>query len=269
MLAAPPVFDEARRLGLECIQPSDVNSAEALERIGAGSPDAVVAVAFGQLIRKPLLRLAPRGVLNLHPSLLPRHRGASPIQTAILCGDVETGVTIMAMDRGLDTGPTFSRRATPIHLDETTPGLERRLAQLGADLLVETLDSIALGRLRSEPQDEALATMTERLGRSDGEIDWDEPAVKIHRLWRALQPWPGVHTFAGGRTLKILECAVSRSADCRGPAGHPTYEGGKLLVVTGDGCIEVTHLQPEGRKAMSDREFSLGYAALMNAKWGR
>lgn len=268
ILTPPAVFDEAGRLGLECMQPSDVNSPDAIERIRSIEPVALVAVAYGRIIGHALLKAAPQGVLNVHPSLLPRHRGAAPVQGAILAGDSETGVTIMRMDEGLDTGPILTQRSTSIDRNETAEGLESRLAVAGGELLVETLEQLDRGSLEPRPQDESLATMTRRLRRSDGKIDWHKAAEEIYRLWRALHPWPGIHTNAGGRTLKVLRCSMAGDADCPGPPGRARFDLGRLIVTTGDGCVEIACIQPEGRQAMSGGEFAIGHSSAIDADWG-
>ena len=268
ILTPPPVFDEAGRLGLECIQPSDMNSPDAVCRVRSTGPAALVAVAFGRIIGPELLRAAPGGVLNVHPSLLPRHRGAAPVQGAILAGDSETGVTIMQMDEGLDTGPVLTQRTTSIDSNETARDLESRLAIAGAGLLVETLERLERGRLEPRPQDESLATTTRPLRRSDGIVEWRKTAEEICRRWRAFYPWPGTSTNAGGKTLKVLSCAVAKGVECSGPPGRARFGGGRLIVATGSGCVEIRRIQPEGGRPMSGREFAIGYSAALDAVWG-
>ena len=264
----PPVFDEAGRLGLECIQPGNVNSREVTGRVLSIEPAALVAVAFGRIIGPELLRAAPRGVLNVHPSLLPRHRGAAPVQGAILAGDSETGLTIMRMDEGLDTGPILTQRATSIDSNETARDLESRLAVAGADLLVETLERLERGGLETRPQDESLATTTRPLKRADGIVDWRKPAEEVYRRWRAFYPWPGTSTNAGRKTLKVLSCAIAESAKCSGPPGQARFDSGRLIVAAGNGCVEINRIQPEGGRPMSGREFAIGYSAALDAVWG-
>ncbi len=264
----PPVFDEAGRLGLERIQPRDVNSPDVTDRVGSIGPAALVAVAFGRIIGPELLRTAPGGVLNVHPSLLPRHRGAAPVQGAILAGDSETGVTIMQMDEGLDTGPILTQRATSIGPNETAQDLEARLAVAGADLLVETLERLERKRLEPRPQDESLATTTRPLKRSDAVIDWRKTAGEICRRWRAFYPWPGASTNAGVKTLKVLSCAIAEGAECSGRPGQARFDGGRLIVAAGSGCVEIGRIQPEGGRPMSGREFAIGHGAALNADWG-
>ncbi|MDP7640373.1 MAG: methionyl-tRNA formyltransferase, partial [Candidatus Hydrogenedentes bacterium] len=213
------------------------------------------------------LRVAPHGVFNIHPSLLPRHRGAAPVQGAILAGDSETGVTVMRMDAGLDTGPILSQRSMSIGSKESAEGLESRLAVAGAELLVEALEQLERGPLVPRPQDESLATMTRPLRRSDGKIDWQKTAEEIYRLWRGLHPWPGIHTIVGGETLKVLRCSISDD-DCTGPPGRACVSQGRLIVATGGGCVEIPLIQPEGGKAMSGGEFAIGHGAAMDADWG-
>lgn len=267
-LTPPPVFEEADRLGLERIQPGDVNSPEVVDRIRSIKPAGLVAVAYGRIIGNALLHIAPHGVLNVHPSLLPRHRGASPVNGAILAGDSETGVTIMRMDEGLDTGPILMQRSTSIGSNETAEDLELRLAVAGAELLVETLGRLDRGPLEPRPQDDAMATMTRPLKRSDGEINWQKTAEEIYRLWRALHPWPGIHTSAGRQTLKILKCSISGETECSGPRGRARFSKGSLIVTAGDGCLDIARIQPEGRKPMNGADFAIGYSAAITAVWG-
>ena len=268
LLTPPPVFDEAARLGLECIQPRNVNSPDVIGRVRSIRAAALVAVAFGRIVGPELLRAAPRGVLNVHPSLLPRHRGAAPVQGAILAGDSKTGVTIMQMDEGLDTGPVLTQRATAIGSNETALDLESRLAVAGADLLVETLERLERGELEPRRQDESLATTTRPLKRADGIVDWRKPAEEVYRRWRAFHPWPGTSTNAGGKTLKILSCAIAEDAECRGPPGQTRFSGGRLIVAAGSGCVEVSRIQPEGGRSMGGREFAIGHDAALGAVWG-
>ena len=264
----PPVFEEAERLGLDCIQPPNVNSAEVVGRIRSVAPAALVAVAFGRIIGPEFLGAAPHGVLNVHPSLLPRHRGAAPVQGAVLAGDSETGVTVMQMDEGLDTGPILAQRATSIDSDEMASDLEARLAVAGAELLVETLERLERGPVEPRPQDESLATMTRPLKRADGVIDWRRPAEEIYRQWRALHPWPGTSTNAGQQTLKVLSCAVAERAEGAGPPGRARLDGRRLIVSTGKGCLEVRQMQPEGGRPMGGREFAIGHRGALDAVWG-
>ena len=268
ILTPPPVSDEAGRLGLECIQPGNVNSPDVIGRVISIEPAALVAVAFGRIIGPGLLRAARRGVLNVHPSLLPRHRGAAPVQGAILAGDSETGVTIMQMDEGLDTGPILTQRTTPIDPDETALDLEACLAVAGAGLLVETLERLERGGLEARPQDESLATTTRPLKRADGIIDWRKPAEEVYRRWRAFHPWPGTSTNAGQKTLKVLSCAIAVGVECPGPPGRARFDGGRLIVAAGNGCVEIRRIQPEGGRPMSGREFAIGHASALNAVWG-
>ncbi|MCY3802305.1 MAG: methionyl-tRNA formyltransferase [Chloroflexi bacterium] len=264
----PAVFEEAERLGLDCIQPTNVNSAEVIGRIRSIAPTALVAVAFGRIIGPGLLGIASHGVLNVHPSLLPRHRGAAPVQGAILAGDSETGVTIMQMDEGLDTGPILAQRATPIGPNEMAYDLEARLAAVGAELLVETLEQLERGLVELRPQDESLATMTRPLKRADGVIDWRRPAEEIYGQWRALHPWPGTSTNAGQKRLKVLSCAVAECVEGSCPPGRAHFDGRRLIVGTGHSCLEINRIQPEGGRPMGGREFAIGHRAALEVDWG-
>ena len=190
-LRPPPVKQAALALGLPVLQPPTLRDPEVLERLRALAPEAIVAVAYGQLLRPELLEVPPKGVLNVHPSLLPRWRGASPIAGAILGGDEETGVTIMLMDAGMDTGPILSQRRHPVSSHDTTGSLTEALATIGADLLADTLPRWLAGDIEAQPQDDSLATVTSLVRKEDGALDWTLPA---HRLWlrvRAYNPWPG------------------------------------------------------------------------------
>ena len=197
-----PVKTAALELGLEVYQPERVREPESVERLRAAQPELIVVVAYGQIIPPAILAIPPLGVVNVHASLLPRHRGASPIAHAILAGDLETGVTIMKMDEQLDHGPLLAVRATPIGEKEDATALTARLAELGAWLLVDTLES--LEGLREVEQDHSRATVAPRLRREDGELDWNMGAVEIDRHVRALQPWPGATLPTARGRVKVL-----------------------------------------------------------------
>jgi methionyl-tRNA formyltransferase len=202
-LAPPPVKVTARQLGLPVLQPARIR--DAVEELRRHQPDLIVVVAYGQLLPPSLLELPPRGCVNVHASLLPRWRGAAPIQHAILAGDTETGVTTMLMNEQMDAGDILLQRAVPIRPDDTTATLQHRLAPLGAELLVETLRLPAWQPL---PQDPARVTYARKLTKEDGRIDWTKPAVEIERLVRALNPWPGAFTEDNGKLLKVWKVAV-------------------------------------------------------------
>lgn len=201
-LTAPPVKVAAAELGLDIYQPERIRDAEAVERLRTLAPELIVVVAYGQIIPRPILAIPPRGVLNVHASLLPRHRGASPVAHAILSGDSETGVTIMLLDEQLDHGPILAIRQVAIEPREDAAALTRRLAELGASLLVDTIKR--LGTIDAVEQDHARATLAPRLKREDGELDWGLAADEIDRRVRALQPWPGVTLPTARGRVKVL-----------------------------------------------------------------
>lgn len=203
----PPVKLAAVELGLEVYQPERIREPEAFERLSALAPDLIVVVAYGQIIPRSILSIPPRGVINVHASLLPRHRGASPVAHAILSGDSETGVTIMRMDEQLDHGPILATRVVAIEAGEDAPALTQRLADLGASLLVETV--ARLDEIQAVEQDHSRATVAPRLRREDGELDWSAGAQEIDRRVRALQPWPGVTLPTSRGRVKVLSGHVA------------------------------------------------------------
>lgn len=257
-LAPPPVKTAALARNLSVFQPARIREAEAVACLRDLAAELHVVVAYGQILPQALLAIPPRGTINVHASLLPRYRGAAPVQWAIANGEAETGVTTMLLDEGLDTGPTLLSRATPIGSEETAAALEDRLATLGAQLLVDTLDGVARGSLVPTPQDHARATHAPLLTKQDGRVRWTDPATSIERKVRAFQPWPGVATSLGGRALKILKARVAPA----GP-GEPgtllTVEGEGLVVACGaDTRLRLLEVQSESRRAVGAAAFAAG-----------
>ncbi len=207
-VVASPVKQFAVQAGLPLIQPRKLKEPEAMGQLAAWAPDVIVVAAFGQILKPAVLDLPPHHCLNVHASRLPRHRGAAPIPAAILAGDAETGVTIMQMDAGLDTGPILAQRSEPIRPDDTTLTLGERLARLGAALLVEVLPDYLAGKLTAQPQDHTRATVAPQLKKEDGHLDFSRPAVELERRVRAFRPWPGAFASWSGRPLKII-CAAA------------------------------------------------------------
>src|SRR5437016_106844 len=264
--AAAPVKQAARRLGLEVYQPERVRSPEALEFLRALAPDAMVVVGYGQIIPQSLIDLAPLGIVNVHASLLPKYRGAGPVQWAILNGETRTGVTTMQIDAGLDTGDMLLKAETAIGPDENAIELGQRLAEIGADLLVKTLDGLAAGNIAAEKQDSSAATWAPMLKKEDGLIDWRQPAAAIHNRVRGLQPWPGAQTSFRGQTLHVWK---SRVAAKSAGIGAGEIIGLRPLVVScGDGAIELLDVQLEGRKRISAADFVNGQRLTANDRLG-
>jgi methionyl-tRNA formyltransferase len=259
-LATPDVVHAARRHNLPSAQPEKLGVDEFYYRLRSLQPDAAVVVAFGRLISPRVLTVPQHGFVNLHPSLLPRHRGPSPIAWAIASGDRETGVTTMLLDEGMDTGPILLQRRTPIGPKERTPDLEARLATLGAELIVETLAGIEAGTVTPMPQDAALATVTPKLARRDGRIDWNWRADELANRSRAFDPWPGLFCNFRGTRVKVHGAEVAPPA----PGGEPpgTVLGispAGIAVRCGEGSVGMlTELQREGRRRMPADAFILG-----------
>jgi methionyl-tRNA formyltransferase len=263
---ATPVKAFAEAQGLRVLQPGSLKGAVAQAEFAGLKPDAAVVAAYGKILPTAVLDTPRLGCLNIHPSLLPRHRGASPVSAAILGGDETTGVTVMALDEGLDTGPLLAQVTTPVGPDEGTPALTRRLFDMGADLLIEALADLDAGHLEPQPQDESAATLSKRLSREDGRIDWSAPADHIARMVRAYHPWPGTSTRWGDLTIKVLAATVE-AGDALAP-GTVTVADGVIAVATGEGALAVTRLQLEGRKALSAPEFVAGHADFSGAVLG-
>jgi methionyl-tRNA formyltransferase len=254
----PPVKPAAEALGLTVLQPPRIKSPDAVESLRALRPELQVVVAYGQILPRAVIDLAPRGTVNLHSSLLPKYRGAAPIHWAIVNGESETGVTTMLVDEGLDTGPTLLARRTPIGPEETTPELEARLAALGAAVLVETIAGLERGLLRPVPQDHAAATRAPILKKEDGRIDWSWTADTIARRVRGLQPWPGTATTFAGRDLKILRARPAEAA-AGAPGTITAVDGDGFVVACGGGtALRVREAQPESRRAMPAAAFAAG-----------
>ena len=260
-LTASPIKTLALERGIPLFQPASLRRSEA-ERteLKALKPDVIVVAAYGLFLPPDVLDLPPLGCLNIHPSLLPRHRGPSPLATAILDGDDETGVSLMRLDEGMDSGPIIAQRTTPISELESTEELTGRLFQMGAELLIDTLPKWASGHLRSQPQDDSQATVTSLLERADGEIEWSRASDEIARKVRAFQPWPETFTEWNGKILKIIE-AQSSGVPTSGasPGDVIRTDDSRLSIATGDGSLIVDKLQLEGRRAVTASEFIHGY----------
>jgi len=254
-LTAPPVKLLAQELGLPIIQPSRLREPEAVSQLRAWAPNLIVVAAFGQILRAEVLDLPPHGCINVHASLLPRWRGASPIQAAILNGDKETGITIMRMDAGLDTGPILSQRSIPIDPEDTAATLSAKLAELGAELLDETLPAYLAGELKPQAQAETGVTSAPMLSKAVGELDFSQSAEMLARKVRAFNPWPGAFILWKGAPLKVHRAHVATG---KGRAGEHIVEDGQPAIAAADGLLALDEVQPAGKKAMPGRDFLTG-----------
>jgi len=261
--APPPVKDAALRLGLAVYQPERVRRPEAVEFLRQQHCDAMVVVGYGQIIPQNVIDLAPLGIINVHGSLLPKYRGAGPIQWAILNGETRTGVTTMRIDAGLDTGDMLLKAEADIGPDETAPELGARLAVIGADLLVKTLAGLQEGSIVPEKQDPAQATHAPMLKKEDGRIDWTRPAQAIHNQVRALQPSPGAYTRFRGQTLHVRRSRVAQWA-VSGAAPGMVASVKPVIVACGEGGLELVELQSEGRKRLPAGDFANGQRLAQN-----
>jgi methionyl-tRNA formyltransferase len=263
-----PVSAFAKKHGLPVRTPRGLrNNPEELTQLAETKSDVFVVVAYGRILPPEVLRIAPMGVVNIHPSLLPLYRGPSPVVTAILDGQRQTGVTVMLLDEGMDTGPIL-KQSPKIDLDGTERGadLQDHLFKEGALLLPGVLGGLQDGSITPTPQDDSLATITGLLERSDGEIDWSSSAVQIDRMVRAYDPWPGTFTSWNGKALKVLDVAVS--PEPASAVGQVTVVEGRLLVGTSSGALEITRLQLEGRQAVAADDFLRGQPEINSATLG-
>lgn len=270
-LEESPVKQIARAENLLVQQPDTLRDPEALEALAALRPDVIVVAAYGLILPTTVLRLPARGCINIHGSLLPRHRGAAPIAAAILAGDANTGVSIMLMDAGVDTGPVLSRSAIPIHEDDTTGTLTHRLAALGADLLISTLPAWLEGRVEPEPQPAEGVSYAPRVEKRDGQIRWGEPAELIARRVRAYQPWPSAYTTWRGQLLKVMR---ARAGEGSGDRGSEVRDQGSVVegaqeqagVITGNGILWLEEVQLAGKRALSVEVFLRGAPGFVGSR---
>lgn len=258
------LHEAAERLGIEVRTPRTLRDPEVQAEFAAWGADLAVVGAYGLLLPKAILDAPRLGCVNLHGSLLPRWRGAAPIQRAILAGDAESGISIFQMEEGLDTGPVYAMRPVPIGPRTTAPELHDRLAALAAEMIPGIVNGLAAGTLHAEPQPAEGATYAHKLRREEGRIDFAEPAALVERRLRALNPWTGCYTEVAGERLGLLEGEV---AD--GPAGEPgTVVGLPLTVACGEGAVRVTRVQRAGRKAMGAEEMQRGFAVPAGTRLG-
>jgi len=255
----PAVKKRALELGLEVWQPTKVRTAEFAEKLRALEADVAVVVAYGRIVPRAVLDAPKAGCVNVHASLLPRWRGAAPIQWSIVHGDEETGVTLMQMDEGMDTGPILATASTLIARDDDAATLSDRLSKMGAQLLREQLPRYVAGDLTPQPQEEGAATMAPLLKKDHGRIDWNKSARAVHNQIRGMNPWPGAHTVLGERRIKVHRTLAS-TLDPEGAAPGQVIaldpEG--ILVACTEGTLEIQELQESGRKRVDARSFASG-----------
>lgn len=267
-MVASPVKRVAEAAGLRVYQPAKVRTEEAFEFFRQIAPDAVVIIAFGQIIPQRLIDLAPLGWINLHASLLPKYRGAAPIAWAIAQGETRTGLTTMRIDAGMDTGPMLLKWEMEIGPDETAPELAARMAAAGPDLMVRTLRGLAAGTIKPEAQDNSQATMAPMLKREDGKIEWAWRAEKIYNRMRGFTPWPGAYTSFRGTLCHIWGRPAAVEFDSAEP-GVLRVASGELYVACGEGTwLRVEGVQREGRKRVTTKEFLSGARLVGGEKFG-
>jgi methionyl-tRNA formyltransferase len=269
-LTAPPIKTASLELGLRVMQPEKASSTSALDEIRELGPDAAAVIAYGQMLKRDFLDLPPRGCINLHPSLLPRYRGPTPIQSAILAGERKTGVTTILLDEGMDTGDILLQREVGVADEDTAGTLHDTLAQAGAGLMVETLDAIETHSVVPRPQDESKATVTRKFSKEDAMIDWTQSSEKIHSLARAMSPWPACRTMLHGAMLKVLKTIPCETHGREGDPGQILQaEGDSLIVQAGRGAVRILELQLPGGRGMSVGEFMRGHSVKEGTVLGR
>jgi methionyl-tRNA formyltransferase len=253
-----PVKEVALALNIPVFQPEKIRTLESEHFLREANPDAIVIIAYGQIIPERLLNIPRLGWINLHASLLPKYRGAAPIQWAIANGESATGITTMRIDAGMDTGDILLQRETPIGPTETTPQLAERLSELGAPLMAETLRGLGDSTLKLEPQDHSASTLAPLLKKEGGKINWQQPAQVIYNRMRGFTPWPGAYTHFRATTCHLLGQPASGSFSAGAP-GQILYDGKELLVACGQqSFLYVSHVKPEGRKQVSAVDFANG-----------
>lgn len=263
----PPVKELAERHGLPVLQPIKVRAPEFIESVREMNPDVVVVVAFGRILPKALLEIPRYGCINVHASLLPRYRGAAPLNWCVINGEIETGVTTMLMDVGLDTGDMLLKKATPIDPDEDTSSLHDRLSLIGADLLHETLDLLVQGKLVPEKQDDALSCYAPMLKKEDGLIDWTRDARTIRNLVRGMTPWPGAFTYLDGKLVKVYRARIGEGEGAPGTVLDAGRDG--IEVACGGGSLLLDELQLEGKKRLPVRDFLAGCRIAPGTAFGK
>lgn len=263
---SPPVKHVAEAAGIDVLQPERLREPAAVAAFTAYAPDLSIVVAYGQILPPSVLELPSQSTLNVHASLLPRWRGASPIQAAILAGDDETGITIMLVDEGEDHGPILAQQPQPIRLEDDAGALSGRLERAGARLLLETIPRWLAGDIAPIPQDETLVTRARRIKKEQGQIDWSRPADEIARQVRAFSPWPGATTSLRDQPLRIWRASVE--AGGTGRAGTVVAVGETIDVVTGGGALHVERLQRAGKRALTAAEFANGERDLLGVILG-
>jgi len=264
-----PVKTYALQHGLPIWQPPTLRRPEATERLRETGADLYVTAAIGLILPAEILALPPHGCLNVHASLLPRWRGAAPVAAAILHGDDETGVTLVQTDEGLDTGPLVAQARCPIYPDDTTERLTPRLAQLGADLLVDRLPRWLAGEIEPQPQPEEAVTYAPRLSKRDGQIDWQQPALQIERMVRAYTPWPGTYTTYEGQRLLVRQArALPDWQGSGGPGQVTSLPGEQIAVVTSRGVLHLLEIQQAGGNPLSPQALIRGRPDLLGSTLG-
>lgn len=267
-IAASPVKVAAERHGLMVRQPERIRRPEVIEELRALAPDAMVVVGYGQIIPQSIIDIPPHGIVNVHASLLPKYRGAAPVQWAIANGEQRTGVTTMRINSGLDTGDILLQWETPLGDDENALELGERLARAGAELLAETMRGLEAGTLRPQPQDDSKATLAPLLKKEDGRIDWSERAERIFNRTRGFLPWPGAYTIFRGQLLHVWDARPAEDIDNAAP-GTLFVEGKRLMAACGEGtALELLEVQIEGRKRISAEAFLNGQRPAQNEKLG-
>jgi len=266
-MASPPVKEVALAAGLHVFQAEKIRGESSQEFIAKVKPDAIVIIAYGQIIPARLIEIPRLGWINVHASLLPKYRGAAPIQWAIINGETRTGVTTMRIDAGLDTGPVLETTELAIGADETAPELSRRLAEVGAPLIVSTLGKLERGEITARAQDNSLATLARPLKKEDGETDWSLSAQEIYNRIRGLDPWPGAFTTFRGQVMQFWGEPALNSE--HGEPGAIRATHGEVLVACGGGTwLALSDVKLEGRKRIAARDFANGARLLPNEKLG-
>jgi methionyl-tRNA formyltransferase len=267
VLTSPPIKLIAQREGIPFLQPAKIRVPEFLTALAGWKPDLIAVTAYGRILHSPILTLPPMGCVNVHGSLLPKYRGAAPVQWAVINGETETGITTMLMDEGMDTGAMLLQESLPIFSDDTSGTLAPRLAVLGGRLLVETIARLKAGTITPQPQNHALATLAPPLKKEDGAIDWMTSAISIANRVRGLSPWPGAYTYFGGERWMVWSATAGPAGASAGPGTIIDVTKQSIHVATGDGVLALREIQPANSKRLTVAQYLAGHRVIVGHRF--